>query len=154
MNNKCWNDCRCLVVSGKKVKTEWWDSDKKQAVLAAPCEDVRYGTKPCACSSSLLSSSECWLLPLVTFLALLRDRTPDPVFSITDGMASWHQHKDRHHYITHPVCDSYTRPQLSALHILSAKFVNISDSKFIVHCLIILKVCKGESTVPLKTTAA
>lgn len=48
---------------------------------------------PCAvpwvCSSSLLSSSECgWLLPLVTVLARLLDRTPAPERSITEGMAA------------------------------------------------------------------
>ena len=44
---------------------------------------------PWACSSSLLSSSECgWLLPLVTVLALLLDRTPAPERSITEGMAA------------------------------------------------------------------
>lgn len=44
---------------------------------------------PWACSSSLLSSSECgWLLPLVTVLALLLDRTPAPERSITEGMTA------------------------------------------------------------------
>lgn len=47
------------------------------------------GGLPWACSSSLLSSSECgWLLPLVTFLALLLDRTPAPERSITEGMTA------------------------------------------------------------------
>lgn len=51
------------------------------------------GALPCvvpwACSSSLLSSSECgWLLPLVTVLARLLDRTPAPERSITEGMAA------------------------------------------------------------------
>lgn len=44
---------------------------------------------PWACSSSLLSSSECgWLLPLVTVLARLLDRTPVPERSITEGMSA------------------------------------------------------------------
>lgn len=48
---------------------------------------------PWACSSSLLSSSECgWLLPLVTVLARLLDRTPAPERSITEGMAATNTH--------------------------------------------------------------
>lgn len=55
------------------------------------------GGLPWACSSSLLSSSECgWLLPLVTFLALLLDRTPAPERSITEGMTARHTHSRTH----------------------------------------------------------
>jgi len=54
-------------------------------VLLGLCVNV--SDTPCVCSSSLLSSSECWLFPFVTVLALLRDSTPDPDRSITDGMA-------------------------------------------------------------------
>lgn len=49
---------------------------------------------PCECSSSLLSSSVCWLWPLVAVFALLRDRTPAPERSITEGMAARSKHKE------------------------------------------------------------
>lgn len=55
------------------------------------------GGLPWACSSSLLSSSECgWLLPLDTFLALLLDRTPAPERSITEGMTARDTHSRTH----------------------------------------------------------
>lgn len=55
------------------------------------------GGLPWACSSSLLSSSECgWLLPLVTFLALLLDRTPAPERSITEGMTAKRDAQQNH----------------------------------------------------------
>lgn len=64
------------------------------ATSAAVCT---LGGLPWACSSSLLSSSECgWLLPLVTFLALLLDRTPAPERSITEGMTERDTHSRTH----------------------------------------------------------
>lgn len=66
------------------------DSKSHAASRALPC------VVPWACSSSLLSSSECgWLLPLVTVLARLLDRTPAPERSITEGMAATNTHAPR-----------------------------------------------------------
>lgn len=67
-----------------------------QVFACAAVSCARIGL-PWACSSSLLSSSECgWLLPLVTFLALLLDRTPAPERSITEGMTARHTVADTH----------------------------------------------------------